>query len=61
MNQYQQKLEKLNVAIRNVYEDFNSYIQSVKKFETNSVESVDSKHKIVDECIDIIEDIESVI
>ena len=60
LNKYQQKLERLNSANRNVQTDFNSYVQSVKKFENNSVESAESKYKVVDECIDLIEEMESV-
>ena len=60
LNKYQQKLERLYIANRNVQTDFNSYVQSVKKFENNSVESAESKYKVVDECIDLIEKMESV-
>lgn len=60
LHRYQQKLERLNIANRNVQADFNSYVQSVRKFENNSVESAESKFKIVDECIDLIEEMESV-
>lgn len=60
LNKYRQKLERLNIANRNVQIDFNLYIQLVKKFENYSVESAEGKYKIVDECIDLIEEMESV-
>lgn len=60
LNKYQQKLERLNIANRNVESDFDSYVQAVRKFENCSIESADSKFKVVDECISLIEEMESV-
>lgn len=61
LNKYQQKLEQLNVINKNVQVDFEAYIQTIKKFENSSIESANDKHKVIDECINLIEEMESIL
>lgn len=60
LNKAREKLDKLNIAYRNVQADFESYIASVQNFENSSIESADQKTKVVEECIKLVEDMESV-
>ena len=60
LNKAKEKLDRLNIAYRNVQADFESYIASMQNFENSSIESADQKTKVVEECIKLVEDMESV-
>ena len=61
LNQYQQKLERMTTIYRNIESDNESYLQAVKKFETSSKDRTEGNYQVVDECINLIEEMEAVL
>ena len=57
---YQDKLQRLKSAQWTVNDDFNTYVNAVVQFESEAEDEAARKHLVIDECIDLVDEMEAV-